>query len=143
MKTIFTAIACMLYIGASAQDKIDLSKEPVETSPMSAIKKSNAELLKESKNNTAPIIIQEDELSDRYKANLGSNSGSGVSTTTSPQSNQQNNTGNFNFNTAPTNTIQTNQYNQNLGNGVKSQSTIKIDETGKVRSSSSSIKLGK
>lgn len=143
MKTILILAACALCYSASAQNKIDLSKAPGNTSAISATKKSDAELLRNSKNNTAPTVIEEDELSDRYKADIQSSPNNGFSTTTATQPFNQGNIGNFNFNSAPTNTIHSTQYNQNLGNGVNSQSTIKIDETGKIHSSSTSIKLGK
>jgi hypothetical protein len=130
MKTI-AIFVLSLGISASAYCQVDLSKDP--TKPVNTKPKSNAELLKEAAPAPAPgnNNLQEQLKSDA--ANPGTTTGrTYIQTGSSP-------------NMAPGQPQMMNSTTtqQQLGNGLKANSSIYYDETGKVKSSGTSIQFGK
>jgi hypothetical protein len=117
MKQVLLCIALGVSLTASAQ--VDLSRDP--NKPIIPPKKSNAQLLKESK---APAQQEGDtNLSQKYKAN-------GMAT--SPDGNRYGDNGKLNQ--------QSKQY--NIGN-TKATNTINYDNSGKIQSSGTTLEFGK
>ena len=122
MKTIsllLSLVFCSLTSFAQSQGKVDLSKAPAPAPP--AASKSNAQLLKESKQ---PGSYDSVNLAEKYKTDpnaaspviMRKDAAERVNGTTSQEF--------------------------NIGN-TKATNTILYDETGKIKSSGASIELGK
>lgn len=138
MKAFLLSIAIIVFTSSvfAQEQKVDFSKAGSDMS----IGKSIAELLQET--STQPAAnnnnYEDQDLSKKYKADMNQNSNSSFSTTLTSQQTSPNN---FNFNADQPAQMNATQYQQQVG-GVKTNSTVITDQEGKVRSSSTTIKLG-
>jgi uncharacterized protein YdeI (BOF family) len=133
MKNLILIVAITIFSDAAfAQQKIDLSKDP--SRPATELPKTNAELLKEQAQPTAPST--EADLAEKYKTDA---TPSGTTTTRTIQAVDAPAPS-----LAPNPSVIVNKTNQqtNLGNGVKANTYIYHDNEGKAKGSGTSIEFG-
>ena len=133
MKQLFALLVAVLFSAGAQAQTVDLSK-PAPGQPTNdlTVKKSNAQLLQESKAKD-PTQVSDEELSEKYKADVKNPSGTSrvfvPATATTPGGNN------------PGGMMNSNTTQQNIGN-LKTNSTLIYDDAGKVRGNSTSINLG-
>lgn len=131
MKQLFILLVAVIFSASAQAQTVDLSKPaPGQPNNDLTIKKSNAQLLQESKPD--PTVPGDAKLSEKYKADVKDPSGTSrvfVPANTTPNGTDAG--GMMNSNTTQ----------QNLGN-LKTNSTLIYDDAGRVKGNSTSISIG-
>lgn len=134
MKQLFTVLLIFTATSSFAQSqKIDLSKDPANPTPVIP-PKDNASLLRESNGTNIPPA---EELKDQY-----SDKDYSTNTTTTTRTLQPVNAAPALNTTLPVMVNTTNKQ-TNLGNGVKANTYIYHDQEGKAKGSGTTIEFGK